>query len=214
MNYFVYRVQMPCTECGEAVILDGPRLSVKCGVCQSQLDLEASIWRNVLFFRTFAQEMGITEGRTRGSSLTSGEIRVLVRWGPQAPLCSSCNAPLAADSVAQGSSGALQCACGSSTSTFPVPSWLTAVEPNALQLFGTTPEDVSGSPEPAPEVQQVARPVMFICPQCGASLRVGSDTARILTCSYCDTDVYLPDPLWRSLHPVRKRSSWWVRFKT
>jgi hypothetical protein len=32
-------------------------------------------------------------------------------------------------------------------------------------------------------------------------------------CQYCKTDVYLPDDLWRRLHPVKTMAPWFVRFE-
>jgi DNA-directed RNA polymerase subunit RPC12/RpoP len=61
-------------------------------------------------------------------------------------------------------------------------------------------------------VRNCMRPVLFSCARCGANLEVTADTKRILTCSYCDSDLFLPDALWRALHPVQKRRPFWVRF--
>lgn len=210
--YFAYRMQMPCPDCGEAVVLDGPRLAATCAACHSLHELDATTWKNLLSFRQFAPEFALTEGRTRGSSLTSGELRILVRWGPGRPACAACSSVLAVDSVPVGGEGTLACGCGQSMPTFPVPAWLAQVAPSAVQVFGAARET---SVERVPlelAASSAVRPVLFSCPQCGANLKVGHDASRILTCGFCDSDIYLPDPLWRSLHPVKKRTPWWVRF--
>ncbi|MDX2053649.1 MAG: hypothetical protein SFV15_14710 [Polyangiaceae bacterium] len=210
VSYFVYRVQFPCTECGEAVMLSGPQLVVECGACRSRLEIEAALWPSILGFRKFAAEFALVPGKTRGSSLTSGEFRFLVRWGPEVPQCAACGLALAAEAVPNGGVGALNCQCGASTQTFPVPAWLSALEPQALQVFG--PEREGVAPSATVTTRDATRPVVFECPECGAKLKVKSDTARVHTCSYCDSDLYLPNALWRTLHPVRKRASFWVRF--
>ncbi len=190
-------------------MLEGPNLQVQCQACHSLLEVEAALWKSILGFRNFAAELGIVPGKTRGSSLTSGEFKFLIRWGPEAPSCAACGAVLQADSVPSGAAGTLSCVCGSSIPTSAVPAWLTAVEPLALQVFGAP----SGAIPTGETLKTDAlRPVLFTCPQCGANLKVTGDAQRVLTCNYCDTDVYLPDALWRKLHPVRKRSSFWVRY--
>lgn len=191
-------------------MLGGPELEVACGICRSTLEIGPALWKSVLGFRKFAEEMGIVPGKTRGSSLTDGELRILIRWGPEEPTCSACGSVLPAASVPTGGDGALTCTCGASIPTFPVPAWLAEVEPTALQLFGAPR---AGSPADSPvSVAEAVRPVLFGCPQCGANLKVTGDSKRVLTCNYCDSDLYLPDALWRTLHPVRKRSAFWVRF--
>ncbi len=203
VRYWVYKVQMPCTECGEAVLLARPERGFHCAACSSPLELDARTWKNALSFRAFADEMGITEGRTRGSSITDGELRLLVRWGPQRPTCVSCGAAFAADRVAPGATAELPCGCGVALSVAAPPAWLREVVPSAIQLAEAS--------APAPVPSQT-RPVFFPCPQCAASMTISAETPRISTCAYCDTDSYLPDSLWRALHPVRRRTPFWIAF--
>lgn len=57
------------------------------------------------------------------------------------------------------------------------------------------------------------KPVLFSCPRCGAGLDIAAESPRILTCKYCDSDLYLPDALWHALHPVKRRAPFWVGFE-
>lgn len=211
MRFFVFKVLIPCVECGNSMAPGGPLLGVYCKACASTLELTPEIWKGALQFRQYEAEFSLTEGRTRGSSLTNGELRLLVRWGPSRPMCPGCGAPMAAESVPPGGDGRLSCPCGGSIPTFPVPAWLRQVVPAAVQLFGATRES---DPEHLPSVENspAHRPVLFGCPRCGAGLDVGAESPRILTCRYCDSDLYLPDALWHALHPVKKRTPFWVCF--
>lgn len=210
-TFFGYRVLVPCTECGEAIALDGPSRTVQCDACRSQFELPASMWKGALAFRQYVDEFGLTEGRTRGSSLQDGELRMFVRWGPARPACRGCERPLELAHVHPGHDVDVPCACGHATSTFPAPSWLTEVEPAALQLFGAPPAH-----RPAVPLQVDAaatRPVQFACTVCGAGLGITVETPRVLGCQFCSSDLYLPDVLWRALHPVKKRLPFWVAFR-
>jgi hypothetical protein len=211
VRFFVFKVLMPCPECGSTVALEGPSLGAVCNACKSNLELLPENWMGALEFRKYEAEFSLTEGMTRGSSLTNGELRLLVRWGPARPVCPGCSALMPAEEVPPGGDGRLSCKCGQSMTTFPAPEWLRAVVPTAVQLFGAARD---GVPEGlvAAESTSVTKPVLFACPQCGAPLHIAAESPRILTCNYCDTDLYLPDALWHALHPIKKRTPFWVAF--
>jgi hypothetical protein len=210
MRFFVFKVLMPCPECGGSVTIEGPLLIVVCKACKSRLELSPENWKGALEFRKYEAEFSLTEGKTRGSALTNGDLRLLVRWGPSRPMCPGCGAPMPAEAVPPGGDGRLSCGCGQSIATFPTPDWLRNVVPSAVQLFGAAREDV---PDP-PDVESpgATKPVLFGCPRCGAGLDVSIDAPRILNCKYCDSDLYIPDALWYALHPVKKRTPFWVGF--
>jgi hypothetical protein len=103
--------------------------------------------------------------------------------------------------------------CGSATPTYPAPDWLREVLPNALQIFGGEP------PEPGPGNHQtlamdhVARkPIAMACPQCAGGLLIQESDARVVECRYCKTSVFLPDELWRALHPAKTVCAWTLSY--
>ena len=211
MRFFVFKVLMPCPECGSSVALEGPVLRVVCAACQSTLELVPENWMGAFEFRKFEAEFSLTEGKTRGSSLTDGELQLFGRWGPARPVCPDCASPMPIEAVPPGGDGVLSCRCGGSMTTFAPPDWLRQVVPSVVQLFGAIRE---GVPEglAAVETSAAQKPVLFGCPRCGAGLDVAAESPRILTCKYCDSDLYLPDALWYALHPVKRRAPFWVGF--
>jgi hypothetical protein len=148
MRFFVFKVLMPCPECGGSVALEGPHLRVVCTACKSTLELVPENWKGALAFRQYEAEFSLTEGKTRGSSLTNGELKLLVRWGPGRPICSGCGAPMRTEAVPPGSDGTLSCTCGQSMTVLPVPDWLRQVVPTAVQLFGAAREDTPNISRP------------------------------------------------------------------
>jgi hypothetical protein len=46
------------------------------------------------------------------------------------------------------------------------------------------------------------------CPSCGGALKSAADTQRTTSCEFCGSSVYLPDDLWRRLHPAKKAQPW------
>ena len=212
MQYFVFKLLLSCAECGERFPLDGPTLSATCTSCHSALELFPKQWKPIVELYKDAAQFQLSEGKTRGSAFRDGELQVLIRWGPAWPSCVTCSNRLPVESVPPGGDGKLACSCGQSVDTFPPPQWLRDIVPEIVQLFGARRE---GAP---PGVAAVAptptvKPVLFNCPRCGGGLDISAEMPRILTCRYCESDLYLPDPLWHALHPIKKRSPFWVAFR-
>jgi hypothetical protein len=146
-------------------------------------------------------------------------MQLLIRWGPARVVCTACGDALPVEAVPPGGDGRVACGCGVVVDTFPPPPWLAELVPTALQMFGATRVGVATGATPPSGVvtgatpTQSAKPVLFGCPRCGAGLDIAPETPRILTCRYCESDLYLPDLLWHALHPVTKRAPFWVAFR-
>lgn len=209
-SFFVFKIRTSCTECGESIVLEGPRPEATCESCHAILPVPAQDWKNMFSFRSDVERFGLTEGKTRGSAMSDGERRFLVSWGPQRPACVACGALLDLTHAPPGTNGEVPCACGRTTPTFPPPAWLAKDDPSIMQIFGAPRGDPSGAP---PIVEGALRPISFACPDCGANLKVTPESARVLRCAYCQADSFLPDPLWRALHPVKKRTPFFVAFR-
>jgi hypothetical protein len=209
--FFVFKIRTSCSECGEGMALDGPALEATCAACESVLKVPADYWRNMFSFRSAVDEFSLTEGKTRGSSLSSGEQKFLVSWGPQRPQCVHCGALLDLAMAPPGTDGEIPCPCGKTTPTCPPPPWLAQGDPSVMQIFGAPRGAPAGAPPVHPPTGLTL--VSFACPDCGANLKVTPDSARVLRCTYCQSDSFLPDPLWRALHPVKKRAPFFVAFR-
>ena len=85
----------------------------------------------------------------------------------------------------------------------------------AVQIISTErdSEEQSTASLDMKDAKDSMKPVIFTCPNCSAVLRINTETARILTCEHCDSDVYMPDPIWNRLHPVKKILPWTIIYK-
>jgi ribosomal protein S27E len=206
---YVFRMRTSCPECGEPVGIDGPSLEIECHACRSTLAMTAGDWHKVFDRRNFVQPQ-LSEGETCAWSLRSAELDVTIRFGPQSPLCASCGARMDLSMCAPEMDGKLFCVkCGAPMSTFPAPEWLRAEDRKIRQVFGVTPK-AAGTAQV--EVRDAAKPVSLSCPDCGGHLKISGDSARVVTCTYCKADLFVPDALWRAVHPVKKRGAWYVGF--
>ncbi|HEY1960214.1 MAG TPA: hypothetical protein VGH28_31610 [Polyangiaceae bacterium] len=172
------------------------------------VDMPAGEWKDILGFPKMMANLALAEGQLRTSVSIGRELTIRVRWGPQRPLC-ACGTLLDMTLSPPGANFEMPCACGKTTSTLPAPAWLKEVVPHVMKLWGAAREGASATEVP---LRDGAKPVSFACPDCGANLKVTTETPRVLECSYCKNDSFLPDALWFSLHPVRKRQRWYVAF--
>jgi DNA-directed RNA polymerase subunit RPC12/RpoP len=212
MQYFVFKLLLGCAECGARFPLDGPTLSATCPSCHSSMEVTTKQWKPIFELYRDAAQFQLSEGKTRGSALVNGEQQIFIRWGPARPSCVACGNAFPVEAVPAGGDGRLACSCGEAIETFPPPAWLSEAVPEMAQLFGAAREAAAaGAVVQAPTA--AAKPVLFNCSRCGAGLDISAETPRILTCKYCESDLYLPDPLWHALHPVKKRAPFWVAFR-
>lgn len=67
----------------------------------------------------------------------------------------------------------------------------------------TTPEGNAVLPD-----TEAVKPITMGCPSCGGALHFTVESSRTTACTYCAASVYIPDGLWRQLHPVKKAQYW------
>ena len=209
-RYCVYKPKTSCPECGNPVILDGPLLSLDCPSCFHMLQLSSATWKSLL-------EDALTEYNSRGwdegqnSTMFIEGYQIEMLSGRQRPKCPVCRTDFPVDTIGDDHDGPLFCGeCGKRSSSHLAPDWLREILPADRLYCAATAEDPDGAQELA--VPNADKPVMMACMACGAGLGITTESPRITTCSYCQAENFLPDPLWRRLHPVKKRVPWYVRY--
>ncbi len=212
--YGVYQIRTTCQRCGQPMPLNGPLREVDCKACGNTSHFPPEQWKSLLedLVEEY-DEFGWSD--SRGSTLMSGASTFKNTYGRQVPHCPDCHKVLPAFDIPVGDNRDLTCRkCGMLVPTSPAPEWLVEVLPSARQLYGAEREAGSaptGSVEA--EVSEAARPVVMQCPQCGGALKVTVESDRLVPCEYCNVDVYLPDDVWRRLHPVKTTDRWMIRFE-
>jgi ribosomal protein S27AE len=132
------------------------------------------------------------------------------------PECARCGngVSIAPYLAKHGASTTLPCgSCGARTATYPAPPWLKAHFPNVLQVFGGDADIAHqhGGVD-LPVDQAGTKPVAMACPKCGGGLTIGPDTERTVACQFCSASVFIPDALWKELHPVKTMLRWTLTF--
>jgi ankyrin repeat protein len=199
---FGYKVQIECSECGQSVVINGPLEKVQCKSCQSMLELTNEFWES--FFDS-ASDLG-------GTVTVFGGDKLKIKYRITEPRCIKCGEELAIQNVTEGSDTPITCKkCDTKNNCFPVPAWIRNFKVRdqvPVQVFGGERQG-----EDDIESRESLKPVAIRCISCNAALSITVDTPRNATCKFCNTLQYLPDPLWRSLHPQKKMKEWYILFK-
>jgi hypothetical protein len=200
-------VQLGCGECGNFFPLNGLVNRVRCTLCAESHLCSPKFWRDVVWEHVDkCKEPRQWDGASwKGDH---GTCNVSAAGFP--PLCRACYAVIPWEGLApvweatkDGQPTQVFCPeCGEGHRARRPPDWAVAERPDLLMLIGET-----AKLDDAPST--VSKPVIFKCPSCLAGLDIDG-ARRIVSCRYCDSDIYLPDDLWMHLNPTVKRARWWM----
>ncbi len=203
-----FTTRVDCPFCGQPVPLNAPLERSHCAACLRDFPVPGEIFRRLLV----RFDDLYPNGEPSALAAIAG-LQVHVTSAASAPSCEKCGTAFDLAGVARDALHTFHCtACGDAAVGFPPPPWLQALVPTATYVAVTDASALPGATAAAP-ARDASHPVVLPCPQCGAPLHITSDSARTLPCEYCKTDVYLPDDLWRRLHPMKTMAPWFVRFE-
>ena len=211
IRYGIFKVIATCTHCGNPVVVNGPLREPVCPSCLKAIPVPADVWAEIV--GDYLADYSTTKPGSGGeSTMMTGGLTIRyssVRLPPPDPACPDCEENWDLRSVENGFDGVLRCAkCPRTTPVFPAPDWLAEKVPQAKQVFFAERE---GSEQP--DGNPSAKPVALTCPQCGGGLVVTGESERTVPCKYCEVDVYLPDGVWKRLHPSKTAKYWMIRFQ-
>jgi hypothetical protein len=200
-RYASFTLRAQCAHCGGPLPLVGPIRAVTCAACSRATTISAKEWASIL-----------TYASTGFGSMNVGRHEVVNGKAPrQEPSCASCSAPAPLDKLAIGTDSTAMCACGATLTTYPPPSWLKEELPAIAQIYGADREP-SADGIVVETSARALEPIVMACPKCGGALNLTTDSQRTTRCTFCQAGVYLPDDLWRSLHPVKTVRVWTIAF--
>ncbi|MBZ0119604.1 MAG: hypothetical protein K8H88_21615 [Sandaracinaceae bacterium] len=207
-RYAKITARTSCGECGQPVPLTSLTEQAVCPYCHASNEIPREIWEQIVVEADEASDDGSS---TEGSQLEGArEVFYTITCGK--PRCEACHKPLAVGALAIGESRNFTCTeCGDPASTEPVPDWV-GVGP-AKQLYSVEPKGSLAGHEALAMPEKAARPIAMSCPRCGGGLEITASSERLLACRFCNADVYLPDPIWRRLHPVKRVMPFYLRFE-
>lgn len=193
-----------CDECGNEYPVNGLVERVRCLGCGDNQPARAEFWKDYV-----AESVAeASRGQLAGRNILGGKHgKAAIACLGIPPLCRRCYTVLdwgslsAAWQRAQAGPTDIHCtSCGEPHQARLPPDWARSVFPKIAFVLGET---IGGEP-------QEAKPVVFKCPSCMAALKIDRAAKRISHCSFCDSDIYLPDDLWLHFNPATRRGRWWI----
>lgn len=204
----MYELTAECGKCHQPLPLNGAMESAHCAACQNVAKTPPEFWSDVLAEAT-GEALGFEEQEGRNSTMIMGKwgMTVKLKYGKLQARCEpDCKTSMPEerirDTLAKGG-GKLFCgACGKSMSVRQPPAWFKTVHPSVAGLVGE--QHASDSAEGEDPAQ-----IRFHCYACGAAAALDGKS-RSINCTYCHTDLVIPDPIWVRLHPAPTVSRWFA----
>jgi len=191
MTTIQLQARIECPECALPIPLNGPWLSVHCDNCQNDFELDESYWIGVI--KELTSDLHEMKAKPE-KMVIFDEYGTNILFCKTKPRCPRCKTIYPEQDGTQEKT--FQCgSCGKSATVMPAPEWIGSAIPKVTVLYNAT------KGQTAADSPYMSKPIVFSCLQCGAALKVDG-TSRIVSCSYCDSDNYLPDALWLRLHPA------------
>jgi len=209
-RYGCFEIRTSCGSCGQPVPVNGPFREITCSSCFGKVTVPSDIYAG--FMNDFEEEYeGNAEGEGSGGTLMSGSGTYKYGVWRLIPRCSSCKKPL---DIPQ-SPGEIRCECGTVYYLQNGPEWLTAEVPSLRWFISREAPQKTEPPSGSSALpgEESLKPIVMSCPQCSGALSISAVNDRIMSCKYCDSEVYIPDAIWKRLHPVKKVQEWFVCFK-
>ena len=204
MIWSMIEMSIDCPECDAPVHVDGPYRQIRCSRCQSIIDFPAEVWGSTL--EDLRSDVADLEKGMGSNSTIFGHFNMKLTRGNLLPYCMNCKRDFDLETDVS-EQGMLTCPdCGESIPFYDAPDWFSDQVKGAKVIAGAWPEGGEGAKGGA-----VSDPVAYTCPKCGGSLEIDGK-ARLIKCDYCSTNIYLPDDLWLTLHPAKKKNRWFIGF--
>ncbi|OPL17734.1 MAG: hypothetical protein AVO35_08705 [Candidatus Aegiribacteria sp. MLS_C] len=196
-----------CPRCEGPVAVNGPYTALVCPHCSAGIDMQPSIWADLL--EDVPQEIAEDcEEGYGGKSTIWGTYNTELFYGRMKPYCEECKRDydLENDPVKDGR---ITCPdCGSTRSLQVPPEWWKSIFSDASMIIGAG----ESSDESNLEGDPLKGPVVFTCTKCGAAVKLDG-SSRDLKCEHCDGEIHIPDDLWLRFHPAVKKKRWFVGYR-
>jgi predicted RNA-binding Zn-ribbon protein involved in translation (DUF1610 family) len=210
-RYACFELITKCNSCGNPVPITGPFQKTVCPSCFNDVQVHSESFAD--FFNSFDEEYSsLDHGQGSGGTVIGGRGSFEYAYWRLEPRCSDCKNKFPEhDSKTEGKFNCPK--CGKEYYVFPASKEIQELSPSVTQFI--TFEKVNGKDDKStvnPDESKQSLVVMS-CPKCGGAVTVTEMSERIMKCEYCTTEVYVPDAVWKRLHPVKQKVEWFVKLE-
>lgn len=182
----------------------------QCHSCQKTQEFKFDFWKKSILNSAVTEGFKLNEGEGQPSTIMTGEFTFHLTYGKQHPRCSKCKTPLDENKLEDfAKSGIAVCEkCNNEISVRSIPDSLKELFPG-LKYLVCEDSDLFPTSKSNMTIPQAIKPILFTCPSCAGNLEIdGKD--RVVTCKFCNSEIYLPDDLWLRMHPVKTIERWYM----
>jgi hypothetical protein len=205
-----FEIKTECKHCGGTLELNAFVNKMLCPACQKMNEFPYGFWKKSIIESALNDYSDLHEGEGQNQTVMTGEYTFHSMYGIQKPRCGKCKTSLDSSKFDEyAKSGIAVCEkCKNEISVRSMPQNLQNDFGNIKYLIGED-RDMFTEGKGTMKTPKAVKPILFSCPSCGGNLKIdGSD--RVVTCTYCNQDIYLPDDLWFRLHPVKVVQRWYM----
>ncbi len=199
-----------CRKCDGALHINALTDSIICGSCAQEMILGISDWKS-LIEDAMKDIPGFGEGEGANASIFAGN-NYQITYGKQWPRFPESKKKLDVEKYSEFSEKgyALDAVTGKRHSFRNAPEKFRKAFPGMLFLAMEDWSLIPGGNDISNDATVNApEPIAFACPKCGGYLDVDGKE-RMIKCSFCKASVYLPDDLWKRIHPVDTIKRWYI----
>lgn len=210
MPFICVEIKTECKHCGGSLQLNALVDEVLCPACQKINEFPYGFWKESILESALKEYREYKEGEGQNSTMMTGEYTFQMLYGIQKPRCGKCKTSLKPELISEyAKSGKAVCEkCSNEISVRTLPDNLKQDFPGVSHLIGEDPDMFSKS-EGTMKTPDDVKPILFTCPSCAGNLKIDG-TDRMVTCNFCNSQIYLPDDLWFRLHPVKVVERWYI----
>jgi DNA-directed RNA polymerase subunit RPC12/RpoP len=167
-------------------------------------------WKKSIIESALNEHSELHEGEGQNQTVMTGEYTFHTMYGLQQPRCGKCKTNLDASKFGEYTkTGIAVCEkCKNEILVRTLPDNLQNDFGNIRYLIGED-RDMIGAGKSTMKTPEAVKPILFTCPSCGGNLKIDGSN-RVVTCTYCNSDIYLPDDLWFRMHPVKVVHRWYM----
>ncbi|KXK50767.1 MAG: DNA-directed RNA polymerase subunit P [Chlorobi bacterium OLB5] len=209
MTGICIELKTSCGHCSSPLMLNAVTNDFICPACNKNNYFSDEDWQNLLD-DAVKEGPGLNDGEGQPSTIMRGAYTYQLMYGKQQPRCGKCKTKIDVNKLEDYSAKSnYSCPKCSNEIFIRRTNDILQKEFSGIKFLVGEDDDMLKVNPVKGKLPSSAKPVLFTCPSCAGNLEIDG-TDRMVSCKYCDSQIYLPDDLWLRLHPVKEVSRWYM----